>query len=487
MGLARLLEEVAQPEEPRQPVKRAEEGAADSTAAEATPAPDGNAIPEPELVYSGQGLRLWTFSYRPHRLEAQFESFLKPPVKVAGYVPGARKPAEVKPTAVKPSDFSKWPEEGRLYVASESPSGKAQVPSSASGRPVAVRRPAPEERSPESPKARLQPAPAKRSPAPAEAAVRRTDRREDASHIEAKAERPAMSAGRREETPRQEKRAEPAAVPPAGRDGSPKASSGIPAEKQPVEIPFHFGGAVEDSAQDSGRSGGMKIAAGVVLALCLGAGGYIGLGIGGGAGSEKPATATVDSPSWDQWIPNWSATREAGQEGEIALFGPSQEWSDYRVQFTAAGNDELEWVFRASDPRNYYALQITKADSGSLQLVRYAVVAGVRTDEVKAPLKLPSGLSRGVALELEVRGSHFVLFVEGHNVAEWSDERIPVGGFGVVRPDFGLAGVDDVKVTQLNGQSANRGHFWKGMPPDSLPEVTMLPESHKSKQESEKL
>ena len=86
-----------------------------------------------------------------------------------------------------------------------------------------------------------------------------------------------------------------------------------------------------------------------------------------------------------------------------------------------------------------------------------------------------------------MRGSRFVLYLDSHSIAEWNDDRIPRGGFGVVRPDAGLANVDDVKVTRLNGDSASSRRFWTGMPPDTLPEVTVLPPAREPSRKSEEL
>jgi len=288
-----------------------------------------------------------------------------------------------------------------------------------------------------------------------------------ATRISPKAESAArqVSPAMPEREPKAESKPAPAAPPLVERAPKPPAKETAP--------DISFGGFESAKENREDRSGTTKVAAGVVLAICLGAAGYIGLGIGssdGGVRSE--AAAMAQATGWDEWIPNWSA----GEQGEeIALFGPSQEWSDYKVEWDARERDEVAWVYRAIDPENYFVVRLERTAAGTVQMVRYAMIDGARTAEDRAPLGNASTGQTAYAVELEVKGSRFTLYVEGHNVADWTDDRLEGGGFGVIRPDAGLAGVNDVKVTQLDRTSASeRGHFWKGTPPERLPEVTLL-------------
>ncbi len=216
-----------------------------------------------------------------------------------------------------------------------------------------------------------------------------------------------------------------------------------------------------------------RVAAGVVLAMLLGAGGYLGLGT---SQQEGTASQTAQSPggsgALDQWIPNWSEG-DAGED--ITLFGPSQEWSDYRVQWETGEKESFSWIFRAVDIHNYYAVELERRPEGTLRLVKYALIKGARTNVSESSLDLPGPEKARYGVELEVQGARFRLYVEGHSVAEWSDDRLERGGFGVVRPGLGFAGVGDVKVTPLGAESASsRPPYWRGLTPDRLPEVNLL-------------
>ena len=179
-----------------------------------------------------------------------------------------------------------------------------------------------------------------------------------------------------------------------------------------------------------------------MLALCLGAGGYLGLGIGGGEGASDLRAGAASARSLEEWIPRWSD----GEQGEeIALFGPSQDWSDYKVEWNADATTGVAWVFRAASPDNYYAVRLDRTGSGQLSLARYAIIGGARTAAAETPLEGTLPRQGTYAVRLEVKGPRFSLFVEGDSVAEWTDDRLYRGGFGIIRPDMGLAGVGDVE------------------------------------------
>ncbi len=388
-----------------------EEFSAKPKPAEVEPGPEdgADALPEPVLVSSGRDLRLWVFPPLPYRVEPQWSGFFGAHLQVADYTPG-RPPAVAahqEPATVPP-----------VAPPSQNVAAKPPPPHETTPAPPAAVRSSPSSTSPEM-NERLKP------PGP-----------------------PASCA-------------EPPAVPSgatAPRD------AGLPAPT--------FGGYMPKPRRES-KAGvpAWRIAAGVVLALALGAGGYWGLEHSSTEGGSDNDSATAVQGHREGWIPNWS---ETGQGEEIALFGPSEQWSDYRVQWVAESADGVAWVFRASNPRNYYAIRLEKAGLGSWRLVRHTIAEGQVAGMSEQPLGGSIPTTGRVAVELEVKGSQFTLFLEGHRVAEWTDDQFDRGGFGVMRPDAGLAGVGDVKITQLGRESAGRRRFWRGQLPDRLPEVTML-------------
>ena len=80
------------------------------------------------------------------------------------------------------------------------------------------------------------------------------------------------------------------------------------------------------------------------------------------------------STSLDGWYggPDWakSWSRDAAgfvRAGQLALYRPSQQLSNYRFEFLGqiSGRD-IGWVFRAADLQNYYATQLTIVKPGPL-------------------------------------------------------------------------------------------------------------------------
>ena len=219
-----------------------------------------------------------------------------------------------------------------------------------------------------------------------------------------------------------------------------------------------------------------------VLAAALGLAACLGWFRQAAAPTTQPAAATADiaaaeSPaapaSVDQeWLPNW-ATK--GPADDIALFRPSEQWSDYLVESVAAPGQSVAWVYRAVDPGNYYALRLEYATNGELRLIRYAVIDGQQTLPEEAAIPAPPGnLNPGV--RLEVRGAAFTLFLDGNRVAAWSDTRLARGGFGVIGRNMDLARTKAVKVTRLAADSAYRSRppVWLTLSPQ-LASITITP------------
>jgi len=408
LGLARLLEEAGTKGGPApQPA-----AAPQQTEAAAEAEADPNALPEPELVSSGGGLRLWLFPHLPHRPAPRFQKFLAPDSEPVAYAPAVQE----APPAAEPAPVE----------ASPAPAGETRgidVQASAAVEEPPVRRP------------------------------------------EAKPARPAEPAEeeRKQEKPAGERR--PAAEPKPKPETKAEENKDSKKDAASEEIPLP---AFEGYQESSGRSW-LRVAAGLVLALAAGGGYYWYHNSPGPV--QTPAVADAGSGLWQNWIPNWA--RSAGGE-EIALFGPSLGWTDYRVQWRANPNEEVAWVYRAADPHNYYVLRLELTRYGTWKVVRYALIDGRRTNPEERILSQQLPEERRVAVQLEVRGSEFRLYVDGHNVASWQDERLKRGGFGVMRPDAGLAGLGNVTVTELRGNSVQEGRFWRKLRQDRMPEVTLL-------------
>jgi hypothetical protein len=135
------------------------------------------------------------------------------------------------------------------------------------------------------------------------------------------------------------------------------------------------------------------------------------------------------------WATSWShsASGFVGA-GQLALYRPSQQLSDYHFEFLGQVNGHtIGWVFRAADMQNYYATQLTISKPGPLPdvaLVRYQVIGGQQTDRVEIPLHIMLQNGRPYRIQEDVAGSGFTTSVDGEAVDYWTDDRLRAGAVG---------------------------------------------------------
>jgi hypothetical protein len=170
------------------------------------------------------------------------------------------------------------------------------------------------------------------------------------------------------------------------------------------------------------------------------------------------------STSLDGWYggPDWakSWSRDAAgfvRAGQLALYRPSQQLSNYRFEFLGqiSGRD-IGWVFRAADLQNYYATQLTIVKPGPLPemaLVRYQVIGGKETARVQVPVRVAMQNGRPYRIEEDVAGSGFTTSVDGEVIDSWADDRLRAGAVGFFGEPKDKPNLYWVKVT-------NNDDFW---------------------------
>ena len=455
----------------------------------------GTGLAEPELVASGNGLKLWRHSEAQGALQPVYAEFLRLNLAPAEYAP-APEPAAKKGAEIEREPASVTTREPVAEAKPKMPVASTTVASTASqSEPAPLRSAAPAtahrevtDTAPPQGKPAVVPNPPPESPR--RQGITRTAEPKAGEVAESSAAPPMFTFGnpryvKAQAEPKAGEVAESSAAPPMFTFGNPRyvkaqaePKAGEVAESSAAPPMFTFGNPRYATAQSKRQQSAMmvRIAAGAVIAIALGAGAYWGIssgqfGSGGGAAATRAAGDAAAGAVAAEWIPNWSSDQQ-GQE--IALFGPSQEWSDYRVQWEARMDQGVAWVFRASDPNNYYVIRLDRAPGAALRLVRYAVIGGAATGKSEESVRAAPAANAGFDVQLEVDGAEFTLYLDGHNVARWSDDKLRRGGFGIIRHDLGLAGVNDVKVVQLQRNSAFHKRFWTGDPPENLPEVTLI-------------
>jgi hypothetical protein len=120
--------------------------------------------------------------------------------------------------------------------------------------------------------------------------------------------------------------------------------------------------------------------------------------------------------------------------GPMALYRPSLDLGDYRFEFLGQiEKKSLNWVFRAADYKNYYAMKIVLASSGPLPkgtVVHYAVIDGRPERVTQSVLPMVVRADTFFRVRTEVRGANFTTLVQDKVVDFWSDDRLTRGGVG---------------------------------------------------------
>jgi hypothetical protein len=159
--------------------------------------------------------------------------------------------------------------------------------------------------------------------------------------------------------------------------------------------------------------------------------------------------------SWEGkgFAKTWAYDKEGFiRPGRLALYKPSQDMSDYKVEFlTQIERKSVGWVFRAEDEQNYYAMKLAVTEPGPrplVALVRYAVVDGKRESHGETPLSVMMHNNRPYRVSVDVKGNRFLTSIEGQVVDSWSDDRLKSGGVGLFSEGSEKARVYWLKVTK---------------------------------------
>ncbi|MBI3470340.1 MAG: hypothetical protein HY013_03175 [Candidatus Solibacter usitatus] len=183
------------------------------------------------------------------------------------------------------------------------------------------------------------------------------------------------------------------------------------------------------------------------------------------------------------WSKDWSYD-QAGflRPGKIGLLRQSMPLTNYRMEFLGQiERKSLGWVFRASDPDNYYAAKITITKPGPLptaDLVRFAVTAG--QPGPRSSVSLPFSIRNDTIyqVQMEVKGDSFSARVNGQMVDAWTDNRFRTGGVGFMSEQGDLARVRWLRVSDRDdfiGRICSYLSARAFVPPDGVLSATSYP------------
>ena len=142
--------------------------------------------------------------------------------------------------------------------------------------------------------------------------------------------------------------------------------------------------------------------------------------------------------SWsgeDGWSKTWKYGAASFLEpGQLALYAPTVGMRDYTFQFLGQiERKSLNWVFRASDAKNYYAMRIVITRGGPLpeaQLVRSTVIGGKERDVTTMPIPFPVRPDTLYLVKMDIRGDDYTTYIQGQVVDTFTDSRLEQGGVG---------------------------------------------------------
>ena len=227
----------------------------------------------------------------------------------------------------------------------------------------------------------------------------------------------------------------------------PPLPSDRPAPLAPVAALALRVGAEEEAP---GTSSGLrkKIAVGVLVAVI----GFFGSAYLFHYSPAEPmrtdAAAAAVALAGAGWTPQWAI---APGGDEITIHTASLSWANYRVERKTSRYLGVRWIYRASDPKNYFILRLGPGRYDNvMKLTRWAVVGGVARDPVEADV--PAGEAGGeyVTVKLEARGPEFRLFLDGEWATNWKEDRPSRGGFGLAGETAESIVANPVRVSQLH-------------------------------------
>lgn len=146
--------------------------------------------------------------------------------------------------------------------------------------------------------------------------------------------------------------------------------------------------------------------------------------------------------AWDGeagWARTWQYDAASFiSPGKLALYSPTAGMRDYSLSFLAQiDRRSLNWVVRAADVNNYYAVRIVIVRPGPLPeavVMRYAVINGKAERPVTLPLPLTIRQDTLFKVRMEVQGDNFTTLVQDQVVDSFTDNRLPAGGVGFFSP-----------------------------------------------------
>jgi hypothetical protein len=149
------------------------------------------------------------------------------------------------------------------------------------------------------------------------------------------------------------------------------------------------------------------------------------------------AAAAAMSMGGGGWATNWGQDSPTNKGKHIQLFRPSMAYTDYHIDLRGQIEKRaMGWIFRASNPKNYYVMKLEIVKPGRtpvVALVKYAVINGKEQThtQVMLPADMPLTMDMEYRIRTDVAGNKFTTHVQEKLVDYWTDDTIKTGGAGL--------------------------------------------------------
>jgi len=181
--------------------------------------------------------------------------------------------------------------------------------------------------------------------------------------------------------------------------------------------------------------------------------GLVAAGVMGVAIWVRPKTEESDPRASISFAGGWSRRDISPPGRKIIAYDLSRDESNYRMEFSWAPSAQpIGWVFRTRDSGNYYGAKlslVTPGDSSAVAVEHFSVLGGIEMPHSRKVNALMRS-EPTIRIRMDASGPVFTLYVQGSPVDNWTDQRLPTGGFGFYEERGQQAVVQALRFTFFN-------------------------------------
>ena len=161
--------------------------------------------------------------------------------------------------------------------------------------------------------------------------------------------------------------------------------------------------------------------------------GLVAVAVIGVAALVRPKTEESEPQASVSFSGGWSRRAISPPGRQIIAYDLSRDESNYRMEFSWAPSAQpVGWVFRTRDSGNFYGAKLSLVrpeDNSAVAVEHFSVLGGVETPHTRKVTALMK-TEPAVRIRMDASGPVFTLYVQGSPVENWTDQRLPKGGFG---------------------------------------------------------